>query len=190
MDYSLAVSAVECHAAFENDPDHPGQWQQFVNPGVGLKREALDVLHRQIGELILDNPFVDLGDVGMLETPGNHLLVPEQLAQATRHGGTVLSESDDLDRKRSIRIRTSAQIDGSRRPLAYFPDDPVLAYLFHAPAESQLTGVIVARKRSTSYGFRQPDKAGARKIVHDQGFITRIVNSFEVRATLAILGER
>ncbi len=34
MDDSLAVRAVERHAALEDDPDHPVQWQQLVDPGV------------------------------------------------------------------------------------------------------------------------------------------------------------
>ncbi len=92
---------------------------------------------------------------GMLETPGNHLLVLEQLAQTARHGGTVLSESDELDGKRAIRIGTHAQVYGSRRPLAEFPDDPVLAYLFHAPVEA--TGFIVAATIVQVTASRQPD---------------------------------
>ena len=132
MDDALPVRIIERHAALENDADDPVQGQQAVDPGMVLEREAVDVLHRQIGIVVLDDALVDLGDVGMGEAAGDHLLVLEQLAQAARHGGTIVAEADQLDRHRQVGIRADAEVDRGGRPLAQFLDDAVLADAVHA----------------------------------------------------------
>ena len=131
MDDALAISAVERHAALENDADNPVHRQQLVDPAVLLKIEALDVLHRQVSKIILNHGIKNPHDIRMIKPPGNHAFVLEQLAHAPRHRRRILAEADNLDGDLALGFRVIAEVDRSSRPLTQFTTHAVSAYRFH-----------------------------------------------------------
>ena len=108
------------------------QRQQVVDLDMLLQGKTLDVFHGQIGVVIFDDAFVNLGDIGVIEAPGDHAFVLEQFAQAARHGRAILAETNELDGDGGIGIGAHAQVDRRRRALAKLLDHPVFAYRLHA----------------------------------------------------------
>ena len=101
------------------------------DPAVLLEAEAVDILHRQVGEFVLDHGVVDPHDIRVVEATGDHPLVLEQLAHAPRHGRAILAETNDFDRNLPRIFRVVTKVDRSGRSPAELADDAVFAYRFH-----------------------------------------------------------
>ena len=153
MDDALPISRIECHAALEDDADDAVHGQQLVDAAMLFKAETVDVLHRQIGVIILDNGVVDLHDVRVIHPARDHAFILEELAHAARHGRAVLAETDHLDRDLTAGLGIVTEINRRRRPLAELANDAVFAYRFHSGCRKMNHQMIVARRRSDGSSF-------------------------------------
>ena len=132
MDDALPISSIERHGAFEDNADHPVHGQQLVDSAILFERETVDVLHGQISEIIFNDGFVNLNNIGVIEALGDHALVLKELAHAPRHGRTILPEADHLDGDLAIGIRVITEVYRGGRALAELANHPIFADFFHS----------------------------------------------------------
>ena len=127
VDDALPVCVVERTAALESDLNHVRYRQQALGTGVAGQIPAVHVLHRDVGEMLVDDGVQDCHDVRMRQLAGQRSLADELDLEdaALPSAAAVVVDLDGYVRAVELIV---GQVDRAVGPPAQFPLDLVLAY--------------------------------------------------------------
>ena len=126
--HALAVRIGERVRHARDDAQRHRHRQQLRRAGVALQVVALQVLHRDVGEVLVFAGIEDRHDVAVLQPPRRLGLAEKTRARLGELGAIeLLAQRHRLDRHLPADLRIVAEVDGAHRATAELPVDAVAA---------------------------------------------------------------
>jgi len=129
VDYAVFMGVFEGVQQPAHDAHHVLQAKALLPREKVPQPAALNILHRDIGELLVLAVFVDADDRGMVEAARGERLVLESGNDLLREVFVDQLLAYGLQRDMALEVRVVSLVDDPHRPLADDFDDFVLAEL-------------------------------------------------------------
>jgi hypothetical protein len=131
MHDALLVGVIEGHGGLAEDGEHAVRGQRLAGDEL-VERGAVDVLHGDVGDVVLRLHVVDGDDAGMGENAGRARFAEQTLAQAGALLGVAdFAEADGLDGDRTADGGIGGQVHDAHGAAAQLAHDLVASDAVH-----------------------------------------------------------